>query len=142
MNRLAFAFLLAFLALHCSGPTVPLDEAVRPLPAYEITLDIVNSERIHGWAWDANDPDRAVKLLIYDGNDMIAAIVADDLRKDLVDAGKGNGKHAFDLPFPDELCDGREHLIHAQVTGEPPILWMLPRSVVCAPDGLGEGAKN
>ena len=126
------AVLGAFLlTTSCAAPddTFPDTE---PPPRYEITMDIVDSERIHGWAWDANNPDRAVRLVIYDGNDIIATVAADDFRQDLFDAGKGNGRHAFDVPFPDELCDGREHLIHAQIAGEPPILDLAPRSVTCS----------
>lgn len=136
------AVALAFLVSACAAPEERHDDAIRPVPAYEITLDVVDSERIHGWAWDVNDPDRPVELIIYDGNDMITTIVADDFRQDLLDAGKGNGKHAFDLPFPAELCDGAEHLIHAQVVGEPPMLGLLPRSMVCSGNGADAVAKN
>lgn len=136
------AAMATLLVSACAPPEEPPDNAIRPVPAYEITLDIVDSERIHGWAWDVNDPDSPVELIIYDGNDMITTIVADDFRRDLLDAGKGNGKHAFDLPFPAELCDGTEHLIHAQVVGEPPMLGVLPRPLVCSGNRTDAGVKN
>lgn len=128
---LTSTLLLALLTLNCSNPGPPPPEKPHNPPAYQITLDIVDPERIHGWAWDANNPDRPVTLVIYDGNDILATLVADDFRQDLLDAGKGNGRHAFDLPFPAELCDDREHLIHAEVAGESPMLEIFPRSVTC-----------
>lgn len=141
ISKVIPALMLALSGAHCGEPQL-LSGRIDHVPAYEITLDVVDPERIHGWAWDVNDPDRPVKLIIYDGNDMITTIVADDFRQDLFDAGKGNGKHAFDLPLPAELCDGTEHLIHAQVAGEPPMLGVLPRSLVCSGNGADAGVKN
>ena len=65
-----------------------------------------NCGQIAGWAWDSTRPDTPVNVDIYDGETLIATVVADSLRNDLLKANKGNGKHAFSYRVPDRLKDG------------------------------------
>lgn len=119
----------------CEVPQTTFDQS-DPTPLYQVTLEAVDGEGIRGWAWNANDPDQPVEVTIYDGNEVIGRVMADGFRQDLADAGKGNGRHAFHMPVPARICDGEEHLIHAQVEGVPPPLHIPPRSFTCARDGF------
>jgi hypothetical protein len=59
-----------------------------------------------GWAWDRNKPNTPVSVDILDGPNVIATVMAEVFRQDLLNAGKGNGKHAFLFPIPKNLKDG------------------------------------
>jgi hypothetical protein len=72
---------------------------------------------------------------LYDGDRLLATTSADKLRQDLVDAGKGNGRHAFMQAIPLEIRDGKPHSIRAVVKDAsfvlPPAAG-TPSSVTCA----------
>ncbi|HST23272.1 MAG TPA: hypothetical protein VLR90_19265, partial [Blastocatellia bacterium] len=72
---------------------------------------------IKGWAWDTLRPNDAVTIEIYDGDQLLATVTANQFRKDLLDAHKGNGAHAIDYPVPAQLKDGKPHLIRLKVAG-------------------------
>lgn len=72
---------------------------------------------ITGWAWDTLRPNDPVKIEIYDRETLIATVTANLFRKDLLDARKGNGAHAFDYPVPAQLKDGKPHIIRLKVAG-------------------------
>ncbi|HKS42921.1 MAG TPA: SGNH/GDSL hydrolase family protein [Blastocatellia bacterium] len=72
---------------------------------------------IKGWAWDTLRPNDAVAIEIYDGDQLLATVTANQFRKDLLDARKGNGAHAIDYPVPAQLKDGKPHLIRLKVAG-------------------------
>lgn len=81
-------------------------------PDYEGFLDAVDCNKISGWAWDRNKPNNPVTVNIYDGNILLASqVLADIFRQDLVNAGKGNGKHGFSYTVPQNIKDGRAHSI-------------------------------
>ena len=82
---------------------------------YEGFLDRVDHEVIAGWAYDARQRDRPLEIEIYDGGVMLIRVSADGLRRDLLQAGKGNGRHSFALPTPTCLRDGKPHSIRARV---------------------------
>src|SRR5262249_2546476 len=63
-------------------------------------LDLVDNQRIAGWAWDKSHPDALVQVEIYDGSKLIATVPAGVFRQDLRDAQKGTGAHAFTYPNP------------------------------------------
>ncbi len=69
------------------------------MPAHG-TLDRVTAESIDGWAFDPARPDAAIAVAIFDGETKIATVRADRYRKDLEEAGHGDGRHAFHLTFP------------------------------------------
>ncbi|WP_421825404.1 putative Ig domain-containing protein [Larkinella sp.] len=84
-----------------------------------------------GWAWDRNKPNTAVSIDILDGTNVIATLMADQFRQDLLNAGKGNGKHAFIWPIPENLKDGLPHNLSAQVTGNSFVLKDSPKALIC-----------
>jgi D-alanine transfer protein len=95
-----------------------LASAASTAPADDLgTLDGIADGRISGWAWDPDNPDRPVTVeLLADGH-LVLAVVADELRDDLAQAGKGNGRHGFDIPVPQSLGDGNAHKISVRIKG-------------------------
>ncbi len=96
---------------------------------YEGFLDRADYETICGWAYDSGERDRPLDIEIYDGKVMLARIGADGLRRDLLRAGKGNGRHSFALPTPARLRDGKPHLITAKIADSRFDLSGSPRAI-------------
>ena len=93
-----------------------------------------------GWAWDRNKVNTAVSIQILDGPTVIATIQADVFRQDLLNAGKGNGKHAFLFAIPESIKDNQSHLLSARVTNSSFILKDSPKALIC--QGSGENPGN
>ena len=49
--------------------------------------------------------------------ELLKTATADQFRQDLLDAGKGNGKHGFLFPIPKQLKDGKKHIIKIKLNG-------------------------
>jgi hypothetical protein len=116
---------IAAMLTCCSQPATP---------KYDGTLDTVNCDEILGWAWNENNANRQIMVNIFDGDSLIASVKAEGLRPDLKAAGKGDGNHAFALPVPTSLKDGRPHSIRAKI-GEAGSNWELigsPKEINCA----------
>ncbi|RCR67901.1 hypothetical protein [Larkinella punicea] len=91
-----------------------------------------------GWAWDRNKPNTVVSVEILDGSTIIGTLPAGDFRQDLLDAGKGNGRHAFRFTIPESVKDGLAHSLSARVAGSSFILKDSPKAIICvgtAPEG-------
>ena len=58
-------------------------------------VDEASCQHVTGWAWNPEDPEIAVTLIISAGGRELARVKADNYRPDLESAGIGNGKHAF-----------------------------------------------
>lgn len=105
---------------------------------YEGFLDEVSCEVVRGWAWDPSRPDAPVTVELYDGNRLLMTIAADQLRPDLVDLGKGNGKHMFREAAPKEFKDGKPHSVRLVIKGTTHELKPsagTSATVTCAPSG-------
>lgn len=119
-NKLAAEVIQATLfdsqtAANASGQSAqPNNSAPNSLEGFH---DETDCRAIKGWAWDTLRPNDAVKVEIYDGETLIATVNANLFRKDLLDARKGNGAHAFEYPTPALLKDGNPHVIRAKVAG-------------------------
>jgi hypothetical protein len=59
------------------------------------------------------------------------ALPANRFRQDLVNAGYGNGRHAFNIPTPPQLRDHRSHVIHLRVAGTKQELTNSPKVIHC-----------
>lgn len=106
--------------------------------AYEGFLDEVSCDVVRGWAWDPSRPDAPLTVELYDGNRLLTTIAADQLRPDLVDLGKGNGKHMFREAAPKEFKDGKPHSVRAVIKGTTHELKPsagTAATVTCAPSG-------
>ncbi|MGM9510762.1 putative Ig domain-containing protein [Larkinella sp. GY13] len=84
-----------------------------------------------GWAWDRNKINTAISVDILDGAKVIGTLLAGDFRQDLLDAGKGNGKHGFRFTIPESVKDGLAHNLTARVSGSSFILKDSPKALIC-----------
>ncbi|RRB02027.1 putative Ig domain-containing protein [Larkinella rosea] len=84
-----------------------------------------------GWAWDRNKINTPISVDILDGDVVIATLLAGDFRQDLLQAGKGNGKHAFSFAIPDDLKNNLPHVLKARVNGSSFILKDSPKALIC-----------
>ena len=78
------------------------------------SLDIVGREHVAGWVQDSEHPERAVSVLITDGDELLGRVVANHHRPDLAAAGLGSGRDGFELWLPrGGLSALTRHVVHA-----------------------------
>ena len=82
--------------------------------AWRGQLDLVNRERIAGWAQDNDEPERRLMLRILDNGTSLGELLADTYRADLKAAGIGDGCYAFSLTVPGGLAPEIRHLVEVQ----------------------------
>lgn len=99
---------------------------------YEGFHDTADCNVIGGWAWDANQPNTAVNVDIYDGVALVATISAKVFRPDLVKAGIGNGYHGFNYAVEGLMKDGQPHSIRVTFSGTNIDLSNTPKSIICS----------
>jgi D-alanine transfer protein len=92
---------------EAAAPTTPAS-AER---VYESSAVVVDGTMVGGWAWDRDRPDAPLQVQVSVDGKVVETVTADRLRKDLADAGKGNGRHGFLWSVPVEFRDGRPHQI-------------------------------
>ena len=109
----------------------PADDLESDEPVYEGSHDSASCKAISGWVWDRAHPDAVVKVEVYEGQRLLAALDASSLREDLIEAGKGDGRHAFVYKPPARLTDGRPHVITVKVAGTGITLANTGRTLVC-----------
>ena len=115
-----------FVAASASLGQTPKPSA---LP-FEGSLDKVEVGTVGGWAWDASQPNSAIKVDIYDGEKLLATIAAETFREDLKMAQKGDGKHGFDFLLPKSLRDGQSHTISVKYSGTNSDLSGSPKTLL------------
>jgi hypothetical protein len=119
-----------------SGTLVVRGSPDPPMPdsgGGEGSLDNVNGEAIAGWAWDKNQPASSIQVDIYDGPALLATVPAIHFRKDLAEAGIGNGRHAFSFAPPPSVKDGNVHSISVKTAGTNKELDGCPKTVALNP---------
>jgi hypothetical protein len=72
-----------------------------------------------------------LEVEVYDGDKLIGTASADQLRNDLIGAGKGDGRHAFVFNTPQELHDGKNHSISVRFKGSTKELQNSPKTLAC-----------
>ena len=77
-------------------------------------LDQVGPQWIRGWACEAAAPDIPVRLRVLDNGVALGEVIADRYRRDLEDAGIGNGRHSFDIAIPGGFPAAEQHVIRVQ----------------------------
>ncbi|WP_247235810.1 PA14 domain-containing protein [Telluribacter sp. SYSU D00476] len=84
-------------------------------------LDVADCGIISGWVYDRSNPNAVLKIDIYDnfnGATLIqSGITAGNFRQDLLNAGKGNGNHGFQISTPAQLKNGQNRNISVRVNG-------------------------
>ncbi len=98
--------------------TQPEPDATPPvvsaIDAIDGSLDIIDSDGIAGWCWDSQHPHARVQVAIFIDGQLAGTVVANVFRDDIQAACNGDGKHAFVLPAPPLLQDGKSHLVSAR----------------------------
>ena len=80
-------------------------------------VDVIEHDRIAGWAWNPANPDEPIELEILDGDLVVLTVRADQFRADLV--GKiGNGIHGFDLRNLAGVFPLSRHLVRVRRAGD------------------------
>ncbi len=76
---------------------------------------------IRGWAVDPDQPNRRVHVVALSQGQVIAEALADLSRADLLQAGRGDGRHGFRLRLPPSMLDGETRTleIRAMAGGTP-----------------------
>ena len=90
--------------------------------AYEGFVDFANETSIWGWVFDNSSPDAPVTVEILADGVVIAKNMANAFREDLLQHGKGNGKHGFSLGMQNA---GAKSPLQARIEGKR---WLLPSS--------------
>lgn len=116
------------------GSAVPRDsgsEAHPPDGTYEGYLDRTDGQFISGWAYHKGRPEMPIEVEIYEGDRPLTTALAATFRQDLLAAGKGDGKHCFNVPAPTWLKDGKPHSIQVKVAGTNFYLNNSPKELTC-----------
>jgi membrane protein involved in D-alanine export len=103
----------------------------RQPPHYLAEIQGVDCNAISGWVWDKYEPNAPVSVELWDGGHLLATISAHRFQQDLLDAGYGNGRHAFHFETPQQIKDGQSHLIRVRVAGAKKDLTNAQRVIVC-----------
>jgi len=125
-----------FMALLCRGRIDPFQH-LRGSHMFQGNHEPHAGDCIRGWVWDADRPYTPLGVDIYDGEDLLATVLANDFRPGLLKIGIGDGQHGFQMPIPASLKDGKPHAIHVTVAGTEFELTGTPRTLTVAADGSG-----
>ena len=99
--------------------------------SYEGYLDRADCEFISGWAYDKSRHEMRIEVDICEGGRRLTTAVAATFRQDLLAAGKGAGRHSFNVPVPTWLKDGKPHSINVKIAGTNVRLSNSPRELIC-----------
>lgn len=67
--------------------------------------------KLWGWAWNPAAPEEPIRLHVYRQGELLAEIVADRLRQNLLEQGLEHAFHGFEYTLPLHLADGRVHTL-------------------------------
>ena len=119
-------FLIPLLA------ALPLTSHAAP----EGTLETATCEQIIGWAWDSATPATRLKLDIVDTSGVkpvkLATVIAQKLRQDLLNSGKGDGRYGFAYLLPASIRNAKPHSFAVRLAGTATDLANSPQTTdVC-----------
>jgi hypothetical protein len=80
-------------------------------------LEQADGEVIRGWARLKERPEEPVQVEIDVDGVVLATVLAEEFRRDLVEQHIGTGSHGFSYSTPRALADGKEHVIRAKIAG-------------------------
>jgi len=116
-------------------PGSPKSVTCAPTPVYQGYQDAANCQILSGWGWDSTQPNLPITLYIFQGNQYLDSVPANQYRQDLAGSGIGNGYHAFIWSVPSTLIDGQQHSlsVHFDGTATSQSLIGSPMSITCNP---------
>jgi hypothetical protein len=101
-----------------SGETIAMaDEA----GGYEGFVEVFEGGALKGWAWRCGYPLERVRVIVRHRGDVVGSSLANQLRPDLIEAGVGDGRHAFmiALPMVQKKLDPAHLFAEFEATGAP-----------------------
>lgn len=107
--------------------------ATASTPSYSGSLDVVNCQRIAGWATSTPRPPSWLDVELYAEGRRIGTFPAGHFRPDVYQAGAGPLLCGFDFPTPEVLQDGQPHSITVKVAGTSYIPPGTTDAVTCSP---------
>lgn len=109
--------------------------------AYGGFHDVTNCNGASGWAWDPSRPNTPINVYIFEGNNLLATVLADKYRADLASSGYGNGYHAFEWTLPTSLKDGQSHTITVRYSSDSNAVHIpgSPKSTTCTAPASYQG---
>ncbi|WP_165760024.1 glycosyltransferase family 4 protein [Acetobacter cibinongensis] len=75
------------------------------------SVDVVNRQHVAGWVLDSTHPDKTVWLTIKVNGKEIDRFPANRFRRDIREAGFGNGRSGFDYVFTTALNPAEDHTV-------------------------------
>lgn len=102
-----------------------LRQAARPRPSapaeidagLDSTIDFAGPTGISGWIWNPYDPQQRIVLELFDGDQLLATVLSNQYRADLVQAGIGDGRYGFSIAFSETLLPYARHVLHLRPAG-------------------------
>ena len=70
---------------------------------------------LHGWAWQADAPERRLEVAVFIDDAFCTVARASEFRQDLRDAGIGDGRHGFSVHLPPRYLSGERHMVHVVI---------------------------
>lgn len=102
-------------------------------PSYSGWLDVVNCQRIAGWATSTPRPPTPLNVDLYAEGRMIGTFPAEHFRPEVYQAGAGPLLCGFDFPTPEMLRDGQPHSITVKIAGASFLPTGTTGAVTCSP---------
>ena len=81
------------------------------------TIDFAGPTGIGGWIWNPYDPEKRVALELFDGDQKLTTVLANQYRADLMQAGIGDGCYGFSIAFSETLLPYARHVLHLRPAG-------------------------
>lgn len=106
--------------------------------AVEGRFDGFVGDEAYGWAWRRGEAEHRVGVQLLVDGEPLAAKLADGMRKDLLEHGIGDGRHAFRFQLGSALRDGRVHTIAVKEAESGAELVSSPRQVCDSPHVTAE----
>src|SRR5688572_6123457 len=79
--------------------------------AYEGQVDEIASGVVIDWVRDTANPLGRVRLRLDVDGSSVGEVLCDGFRRDLEQAGIGDGRHAFVFALPEAYRDGKPHVL-------------------------------
>ncbi len=84
--------------------------------SYEGSVIVIDETKLAGWVWNPDEPTRQVTVEIRLADKLVIEFIADQYRLDLEDAGKSNGRIAFNEDLARYLPPGK-NIVSVTVQG-------------------------
>jgi hypothetical protein len=100
---------------------------------FEGHVDRIEDGWIVGWGWTPKRPAEPIQLEVFIDGASVSRCTAELYRPDLERAGKGDGRHAFEIALPAQLRDGGAHEVRVVFEGTDSDLIGSPSTVRLGP---------